>query len=125
MHLRVVQDSCMPGKKAAYFPPKLEVLMAWAALFRSCDTFRNYYNYVRTACFLVKQPVEVCTQLINRVFLIVRAELFSVAGCQSSSAEENAIDNPQRRGLREKAEAMGAAVSAPSGRLLSGTGSDV
>ena len=35
------------------------MLLAWSQLFRSKDTFGNYLNHVRTACLLVKQPIEV------------------------------------------------------------------
>ena len=55
----VLIDASSPDQKASYFPPSLETLMAWSSLFRCCDTFRNYCNYVRTACFLVKAPTEV------------------------------------------------------------------
>ena len=34
------------------------MLLAWSQLFRSKDTFGNYLNHVRTACLLVKQPIE-------------------------------------------------------------------
>ena len=39
------------------------MLLAWSQLFRSKDTFGNYLNHVRTACLLVKQPVEVSAVL--------------------------------------------------------------
>jgi hypothetical protein len=42
----------------AYFPPDLDVLLAWSTLFRSHLTFSNYLGYVKTACMLVKAPVE-------------------------------------------------------------------
>ena len=35
------------------------VLLAWSTLFRCADTFGNYFNYVRTACLIVKAPVQV------------------------------------------------------------------
>ena len=50
-------DAC-GNKGGPYFPPKLDVLLAWSQLFRSKDTFSNYLNHVRTACILVKQPIE-------------------------------------------------------------------
>ena len=34
------------------------MLLAWSQLFRSKDTFGKYLNHVRTACLLVKQPIE-------------------------------------------------------------------
>ena len=50
-------DAC-GNKGGPYFPPKLDVLLAWSQLFRSKDTFSNYLNHGRTACILVKQPIE-------------------------------------------------------------------
>ena len=50
-------DAC-GNKGGPYFPPKLDVLLAWSQLFRSKDTFCIYLNHVRTACILVKQPIE-------------------------------------------------------------------
>ena len=39
------------------------MLLAWSQLFRSKYTFGNYLNHVRTACLLVKQPIEVSALL--------------------------------------------------------------
>jgi len=50
-------DAC-GNKGGPYFPPKLDVLLAWSQFFRSKDTCCNYLNHVRTACILVKQPIE-------------------------------------------------------------------
>ena len=36
------------------FPPRLEWLQAWAALFRNSRTFANYLGYVRVGCLVVK-----------------------------------------------------------------------
>ena len=58
----VLSDAC-GNKGGPYFPPKLDMLLAWSQLFRSKDTFGNYLNHVRTACLLVKQPVEVSAVL--------------------------------------------------------------
>ena len=55
-------DAC-GNKGGPYFPPKLDILLAWSQLFRSKDTFGNYLNHVRTACILVKQPIEACESL--------------------------------------------------------------
>ena len=52
-----LSDAC-GNKGGPYFPPKLDMLLAWSQLFRSKDTFGNYLNHVRTACLLVKQPIE-------------------------------------------------------------------
>ena len=52
-----LSDAC-GNKGGPYFPPKLALLLAWSQLFRSKDTFGNYLNHVRTACLLVKQPIE-------------------------------------------------------------------
>ena len=57
-----ISDAC-GNKGGPYFPPKLDMLLAWSQLFRSKDTFGNYLNHVRTACLLVKQPVEVSAVL--------------------------------------------------------------
>lgn len=47
------------GRRDAYFPPKLDDLLAWSTLFRSEGTLANYLSFVRTACILVKAPVDV------------------------------------------------------------------
>ena len=57
-----ISDAC-GNKGGPYFPPKLDMLLAWSQLFRSKDTFGNYLNHVRTACLLVKQPIEVSALL--------------------------------------------------------------
>ena len=59
---RFLSDAC-GNKGGPYFPPKLDMLLAWSQLFRSKDTFGNYLNHVRTACLLVKQPIEVSALL--------------------------------------------------------------
>ena len=41
------------------FPPSLECLLQWSALFRCKNTFANYLGYLRTACLLVDEPTEV------------------------------------------------------------------
>jgi hypothetical protein len=72
-------DAIMPGI-GCYWPPKLEVLLAWSRLFRcggfvpvcirwslpvfcfcprSSGTWGNYIGYVKTACMIVNAPVEV------------------------------------------------------------------
>ena len=60
-----LSDAC-GNKGGPYFPPKLDMLLAWSQLFRSKDTFGNYLNHVRTACLLVKQPVEVVSAVLQR-----------------------------------------------------------
>ena len=60
-----ISDAC-GNKGGPYFPPKLDMLLAWSQLFRSKDTFGNYLNHVRTACLLVKQPVEVVSAVLQR-----------------------------------------------------------
>ena len=52
-------DTC--GKRAKYFPPSLDMLLAWSTLFRSRDTFSNYLSYVKTACLCVHAPVQAST----------------------------------------------------------------
>lgn len=42
-----------------FFPPKLEILLAWANTFRSIGTFQNYIGYVKTATMVLKASVEV------------------------------------------------------------------
>jgi len=46
-------DAVKPHKKI-YFPPELEMLQAWAVLFRSNHTFSNYLGYVRTGCMITR-----------------------------------------------------------------------
>ena len=41
------------------FPPKLDILLSWSTLFRCEGTWANYVGYVRTACLLIKAPVDV------------------------------------------------------------------
>ena len=47
------------GGRRHYFPPVLDDLLAWTTLFRCSGTVSNYLAYVRTACLVVKAPVEV------------------------------------------------------------------
>ena len=56
----VLPDACFPGT-CDYFPPKLRTLLAWAALFRSGGTYRNYLAFVKTGCMIVGASTEVCT----------------------------------------------------------------
>ena len=42
-----------------YFPPDLDVLLAWSTLFRSEGTLSNYLAYVKTACVILKAPTQV------------------------------------------------------------------
>ena len=58
LHAAFVADSCAPGRKR-YFPPTVDMLIAWSSLFQCADTWANYLNYVRTACLLVKAPTQV------------------------------------------------------------------
>ena len=44
-----------------YFPPPLELLLAFAMDFRSPVTLKNYYGYIKTGCMLAGAPVEVST----------------------------------------------------------------
>jgi hypothetical protein len=44
-------DSFKQGEKL-YFPPDVQMLQAWAQLFRHEGTFANYLGYVRTGCML-------------------------------------------------------------------------
>ena len=46
-------------KKGCPFPPIISDLMAWSTLFRSAGTFRNYLNYVKTACMIVGASTSV------------------------------------------------------------------
>ena len=41
------------------FPPRLEWLQAWAALFRSSRTFTNYLGYARVGCMIVKADTSI------------------------------------------------------------------
>ena len=43
-----------------YFPPDIQLLQAWAQLFRHEGTFANYLGYVRTGCMLANVD---CTAL--------------------------------------------------------------
>ena len=44
-----------------YFPPPLELLLAFAMDFRSPVTLKNYYGYIKTGCMLAGAPVQVST----------------------------------------------------------------
>ena len=50
-------DACRPGV-GVYFPPKIEILLAWSTLFKCKGTFTNYLGYVRTGCLIAKAPAE-------------------------------------------------------------------
>jgi hypothetical protein len=43
----------------SFFPPQLQLLVAWSRLFRVRGVFSNYLGYVKTGCMLVKAPTEV------------------------------------------------------------------
>ena len=51
-------ESVNPLKKR-YFPPELNVLLAWSTMFRSEGTWGNYLGHVKTACVLVKASTQV------------------------------------------------------------------
>ena len=42
-----------------YFPPTVEALLAWSRCFRNSRTWQNYIGYVKTACLVAGEPVEV------------------------------------------------------------------
>ena len=80
-------DTC-GNKGGPYFPPKLDVLLAWSQLFRSKDTFGNYLNHVRTACILVKQPMEARESLqsasVNPTLALIVVRVFSNPGLKKA-----------------------------------------
>ena len=41
-----------------YFPPPLELLLAYTMAFRSPHTLRNYLGHLKTGCLVVGAPVE-------------------------------------------------------------------
>ncbi len=45
--------------RGRYFPPKLNVLLAWSTLFRSEGTWGNYLAYVKTATVMVEASTQV------------------------------------------------------------------
>jgi len=51
--------SCVKPLQRVIFPPDIESLLQWSALFRCKGTFGNYLGYVRTACLLLNAPVDV------------------------------------------------------------------
>ena len=51
-------DACHPETKM-YFPPKANLLVAWAMLFQNVNTLRNYLGFVKTGC-LVVGPRQQC-----------------------------------------------------------------
>ena len=58
----LMSEHCAPkrlSRTGRLFPPQLDLLLAWSTMFRSPYTWSNYLGYVRTACMLVKAPVEV------------------------------------------------------------------
>jgi hypothetical protein len=55
----VAYAQAMQPEGYRYFPPKLDILLSWSTLFRSEGTWANYIGYVRTACILIKAPVDV------------------------------------------------------------------
>ena len=56
----LVAGACYPECKT-FFPPKLTTLLAWSTTFRSADTLRNYFGYVKTGCIIVGASLEVGT----------------------------------------------------------------
>ena len=50
--LSIFADACHPGTKM-YFPPKANMLVAWAMLFQNVNTLRNYLGFVKTGCLVV------------------------------------------------------------------------
>ena len=53
--------------KVRYFPPELDVLLAWSTLFRSSGTWNNYLGHVRTACMACKVPTKVILVLLTQI----------------------------------------------------------
>ena len=51
--------SSFDGTLRPYFPPKLDVLLAWSNLFRCDGTWQNYKGYVRTACLALGVDTQV------------------------------------------------------------------
>ena len=57
--IRCYQSSARAVLKKAEnyeFPPSVDDLVAWSALFRCHDTFGNYLSYARLGCMLVSAP---------------------------------------------------------------------
>ena len=42
-----------------FFPPSIDILVAWSNYFRSAGTYRNYVSYVKTACIVMRKPTSV------------------------------------------------------------------
>ena len=59
LYIAFVQTLVGPGADVSLFPPRIEWLQAWAQLFRSHRTFKNYLGFVTTGCMLVKVSVDV------------------------------------------------------------------
>ena len=57
---------CMWQQGRSLLPAKARHVVSLVTAFRSKDTFGNYLNHVRTACLLVKQPVEVVSAVLQR-----------------------------------------------------------
>jgi len=59
LHCYVAFVKAIAGVHVSLFPPRLEWMQAWAALFRNSRTFANYLGYVRVGCLIVKADTGV------------------------------------------------------------------
>ena len=67
----------------SYFPPSLNVLLAWSTLFPCPNTLANYFSYVKAGCLIVGASVGV------RAFRIVNGiSSFLIEGVRASRSEK-------------------------------------
>ena len=97
------------------WPPALEVLQAWSALFRCVGTFSNYLGYVRTGCLVVK-----CDTKVLYILAPVGAG-WSHVGCVAQVFDDPALRRAKasvvKRGCFQPREKMFIQRCAPSGVL--------
>ena len=73
---RVAQDAAC-GAKRKYWPPSLNVLLAWSSLFRSHLTLSNYFGFVKSGCLIMGASVEVaCSPRLRAVSIVFTLQVF-------------------------------------------------
>ena len=76
------------GPEGRLFPPSLDTLLAWCALFRHVGTLSNYLGYVKTGCLLVKADVAVCGLLLSNLDVCIKVNIKGVQSSCTTQGEE-------------------------------------
>jgi hypothetical protein len=66
--------ACFPATDSI-FPPRLDVLIAWASLFPSVATFRDHLDHLKLACVIGHVPTSVSSFFFLSLSLIFSLSL--------------------------------------------------